>query len=322
MITAVDPVAYYRVGAPDQPDELVGHIIAFTWREKTIEELNTIHDTEIPNRMTVLKVSGGESRQEVFEYTEGIIGNLIETEETAVTGICVAGHGESWYSDVQDLAARIMTEYTLIFDDLNRNRNRPIYLPASIRTDIEFALQTKGLEAVTAEDVAREIRKIIRPYITLTEEDSQFPEGLNDSTLDLEAPFEAYNTSLDLFFIGSGLPPSSFGIGIGRGESGYAREKAQDAATARARRYRQDISDCMPDMVVGMGAPANGEYAFNWSSPPFQDRSAHQAEILGQLAANVITREEAREALGWSREMPETAEEESTDENTEVNNNE
>ena len=104
---------------------------------------------------------------------------------------------------------------------------------------------------------------------------------------------------LDLFFIASGLPPSSFGIGIGRGESGFARERAQDAASSRARAYRRDLAECLPILVRAAGIPGNGKVSFNWSAPPFQDRSKRQQELLALEAQGIITKEQVASALGW-----------------------
>ena len=60
FIRAIDPNAYFRVGERDQPDALVGHIIAYRYREPESEDerLNA-GIINIPNRIKVIKVSGG-----------------------------------------------------------------------------------------------------------------------------------------------------------------------------------------------------------------------------------------------------------------------
>ena len=96
------------------------------------------------------------------------------------------------------------------------------------------------------------------------------------------------------------MPVSSFGIGIGRGESGYAREKAQDASSSRIRAYRRDTADCFPGLCRAAGAPKAGMLSFNWATQPFVDKSVAQEWLLRLYQAGVITLDELREGLGYA----------------------
>ena len=321
FIRTFDPTGYFRVGEVDQRDALVGHILVQLWRERDLEELN-VHTTDsVPNRITVWKVSNGESTHQIFHYDGNIIGEPVTgLVPSPINGVCVAGSGDSWYPDVQHLAGRIMTNLSLIDDDQNRYRNQPRYMPAGVRASLDEAIRVAGGTPTPAK-ITEVINSLVRPIVTLDTLNEDVPNTFLDGDLQQDAAFEQLRTLLDLFFIGSGLPPSSYGIGVGRGESGYAREKAQDAATARARAFRQDLAECLPQMALGMGAPNGTVYTFNWSSPPFETRSATQQEILQLRAAGIISLEEAREALGWYGELPEELGSEDNDTQNEVTNN-
>lgn len=324
MIRAVEPTFYFRVGEPDQPDALVGHIIAVPWRYRTLDELNVHVQGNIPNRITVIKVGVNEqgerfSTQQVFEFDGNVIGSaLTGLTPSTIVSVCVAGTGDSWYGDVQDLAGRIITSITLIDDDINRMRNQPRFVPGSLREKLNELL-TINERTPSPQQLVKSINELIRPVVVIDGQEDDASAYSTDKVIDLSGTFEALRTQLDLFFIGSGLPPSSFGIGVGRGESGYAREKAQDAASARARAYRSDLTECLPELVVGAGAPQGGTYTFNWSAPPFQDRTARQQEIISLKMAGIISARQAAEALGWTYELAEAGAEESNPQEDEQN---
>ena len=311
FIRAIDPTYYFRVGLPDQKDALVGHIIAYPWREKSIEELKTQTFDGVPDRITVIKLYNNDngdriSTHQEFHYDGQVIGAPTTAEtESAVTAVCVAGLGDSWYGDVQHLAGRIMIQQSLILDDINRYRNQVRYLPASVLQIVRNALKV-GEELPDFKMIQEFINKQKRLTVGLGSDDPQ-PDASYKEVLDLESAFRSLETDYDLFYITSGLPPTSYGIGVGRGESGYAREKAQDAASARVRAYRSDLAECLPELMVASGAPVSGLYTVNWSSPPFEDRNSKRESVIQELQAGIITPEEAREALGYQREKPETS---------------
>lgn len=317
-IRAIDPISYYRVGEPDQRDATVGHIIAYPYREPVLDEIQQGEAVfeRIPNRIRVDKVypDGQGATTQVFEYDgASIIGRALTGEESSpYTAVVTAGAGNAWYHGAKDLAARIILGISNVDQDLNRFRNRIRWYPNSVATDmtnevpqeqrIEIA-DNGSVRVLNSGEVKAKIERRIRPVVILSGDDTD-PMDDGAGGIMLDAPFEQLRTALDLFFMTSGLPPSSFGIGVGRGESGVARERAQDAASARARAYRRDLTDGLPILCERAGAPAGGPIGFNWSAPPFQDMTARQQELLSLHSAGIVTATEVRNSLGWRGNAP------------------
>lgn len=301
MMRAVNPQFYYRVGEPEQKDALVGHIIAYPYRERTASEQLLPAANLIANRIRVTKIVQGRAIVQTFMYTENsVVGQPVTGPEVSpITEVCTAGEGDSWYGGVKDLASQIIIEYTNSLQDINRFRNRTRFMPVSVANEIRNSLTMAGRQA-TLTQITNLWEDLIRPVVGLVEDDMK-PESQRD-VLDLSATFESFRSQLDLFFMASGVPPSSFGIGIGRGESGVAREKAEDAAAARARAYRRDLMECLPRMARAMGSTE--ELSFQWITSPFEKASEKLEEIMTLLAAGIISVEEARSALGWRGDPP------------------
>lgn len=295
LITAINPLYYYRVGTPEQPDVLAGHIIAQPYRQlDETERLNPMA-TRVPNRIRVLRHYQGQSTVQVLHYSGETVGEPITPEEASpITAVCVAGEARSWYGGIKDTAARILIELTNLDQDFNLFRNRIQYIPSSADAATRGELERNN-RPTNARAVRDEIMKQVRPLIALDAEDVP-PAGSNEE-LETSGLFEELRFLFDLYYIASGLPPSSFGIGIGRGESGIARETAQTGATSRASAYRRDLQRCLPELAVAAGMP--GKAMFNWTTPPFMTRSQRQADIIQLLNARIITPEQAANALGW-----------------------
>ena len=289
------------MGQPDQHDADVGHIIAYPYRQRDLSELN-VHATGLePNRIKVIKMSQGVSTIQHFLLAGGIVGSAITGLEPApIRAIVTAGMGDSWYGAAKPIAAALVSQFSNLEIELNRWYNRATYYSAGVGNSMREQLTNEG-RGLDLRAIKVMLDKTVRPVILLQGEDIAPINEVNAPQL--ESVFTAVRTLLDIFFMTSGIPPSSFGIGIGRGESGYAREKAQDAASANARAYRRDLTQGLPTLVKAAGFPQSGEVSFNWSAPPFQDRTSRQQELLSLLNAGVITKEEVRKALNWG-EMP------------------
>ena len=304
LALGVDPLTYYRVGNPDQRDELVGHIIAYPYRVQDRETENTQAallasrpQQLVPNRIKVTKITPGDgpNTEQHFRFDGQIVGQPITgISQSPITQVCVAGMGEPWYDGVRDVAARVMLDLSNIEQDQNFHRNRIEYVPSEVAAAIRDTITMDSMTP-TATAVREALRGMLRPVVPISEEDFRMDER---EAPEQTAAFEALRMNLDLFFMGASLPPSSFGIGIGRGESGFAREKAQDAATARVRTVREQVSECLPRLAYGAGCPSRGALTFGWTSPPFQDRAKHAEEVRLNLAAGIIDRNEARNELG------------------------
>ena len=297
LITAINPIHYYRVGALEQSDQLVGHIIATPYYQRMPGEMPMSYQLQVPNRIRVLKLAQGVSTMQTFQYDGNIVGQPVtELENSPVTVICTAGDGDSWYQGARDVAARIMISETLLAQELSQYINRIRYLPASILANLQ-ASRASGAAPLSPSALKAEIDSMVRPVIAMGFEDQPPVESME--SIDIPARLAYHDGLYDQLYIAAGLPPSSFGIGIGRGESGYAREKAQDAASARIRAYRRDMVECLPLLVRGAGAPAAGKLSFNFATPPFQTRESQLDYALRLLQAGAITKDEVRTMLGW-----------------------
>ena len=314
FIRAIDPIAYYRVGEPDQADALVGHILAYEYKEPVLQQLHSSeYFAEVPDRIRVDKIyptgdlAQGEqpmNTTQIFHFDGGsTIGELIEEYPSPITAVCVAGEGAGWYQGAKDIAARIILEKSLINIDLNRHRNRIQVNPTSVVQAIldQFPDEIRAQMSISAL-AERYISETKYPMGTIDDHDQQpmfVGEGIN-----LESNFTALQTTFNLFYMASGIPPTAFGIGIGAGESGTARERATDAAGARVRVYRRDLSDCYPILCAAAGMPAGPPVGFVWASPAFVDRIAYQEELIRLKSEGIISAEEVRSALGYRGAPP------------------
>ena len=304
QVRAVNPLYYYRVGEPEQKDELVGHIIAYPYRERTQEEKLNPQSNLIPNRIKVTKVSMGRATVQTFMYDGAVIVGVPVTPllESPITEVCVAGNGESWYEGVKGLAAQIIIGYTNLIQDENRFRNRAMYVDAGVVAQLQAMLPPMDRPA-NSHELRAVYDKLVRPLIPIAK-DHQPPTMKEE--IDLSDMRETWRSQLDLFFMASGIPPSSFGIGVGRGESGYAREKAEDASAARARAYRRDLEECLPRIARAISGQPSLDIVFQWSSSPFQNVAEESERLLALNAQGILTATEVRNLLGYSGEAEES----------------
>ena len=94
------PEHYLRVGAAHEEEQLVGHILAFPYREPTEQELRQPQLQLLPNRILVYRYSEAEgyNSMTLYEYNGGtVIGREIMTGPAGITGILAAGDNDSFY---------------------------------------------------------------------------------------------------------------------------------------------------------------------------------------------------------------------------------
>ena len=314
IIRQYNPREYFRVGEASNLDRLVGHIIALRFRDETIEDQKLATRTREPNAVQVIRFSEAEgiNDTQIFHFDGGIIGNPITAREPSpLRAVCVVGMGDSWYGGIKDIVARILILESLILQETNRWFNRTEYQPIEYTTRVEQQYGSEPGKSYTPQELSVMLRNIVYPAVSLDmsgENGTAVPPSTWAEVLDLSDIKETLRGLKDMFFLSSGVTPSSFGIGVGRGESGIAREKAQDAAIARASAYRRDLQNCLPELCKAAGAPMRADINFNWVSPPFFDRSHRQQELLSLLGAGVIDAEEVRSALGWDKREETTVE--------------
>ena len=288
----VDPPNYFRLGEIWEPDEVVKHVICYRYHDPGRVDLIP-SQYKVLNRIRVIKYAPAEGVNTVqtFLYHGWRIGVALDEERPAgIQELCTFGLDDSFYGDIQDLMSRFIIQLTNNHATLNRAQNSIITLPTSALntysddTDIQTRIQS--------------LRDAVRPIIGLPQGETITPSRLEMAT---EYPNQQQHLEYlaHLISLVTKVPPTSFGIGLGKGESGIARERSQDAAAARIRDIRDRIARCLPRVITALGAP-QGEYSFTWNTSPFEDRVAKQRQLLELLNAGVISIEEARAALGYA----------------------
>lgn len=306
VIRAVEPYAYFRVGEPDLRDNLVGHILAYPYYEKTPQEQLQSQTQYVPNRILVQRFSIPDNinDQTVYELNGSIIGRVLSgPERTAITAVCIAGGGNGWYQGVKDVAARLILQMSNIDAEINRWRNRPWYVTPNLIDAVTRQLEALG-QTNTPTALFAAARALTMPVIGVDMTDGEDVPIDPNPALDLTPQFQQFNTLLDIFWLNSGLPPSSFGIGVGRNESGIAKEMGQTGAGVRIGSYRIDLADCLKQTVIAAGLPNPEGLSFTFITSPFQNRAERAEELLKQLSAGVLAVSEVRTALGYSSEKP------------------
>ena len=299
-LRAWDPKYYYRIGLPDNPDADVGHVLLMPWGEFSLSQQQQAQDTSEPNRITVVKIMDGASTVQTFQYNGGRIGQaLTAPQASSVRAVFTAGEGDSWYGPAQDIVAAMCVNFSMALVELNHYTNRPRLLPSSSIDAIATAAGVSPGSPAGQRAIMRMLNEELLPILSADKDDVSV--GMGEL---FDAPQQDDRRALneyggDIFAMASGLTPSSFGIGIGRGESGVAREKAQDAAGAKIRRYRRQIESFMPDMARAMGMNESAEgIKFSWIVPPFQTLEAREEQIRADFQAGLLTANEAREEMG------------------------
>lgn len=314
-VTEIDPSEYFRVGSMEAPDNQVGHIIARRYREQTDEELLSNFDTLTPNRIQVLKFAPEFSPPintvNTYEYTgsweEGHIqgevpyqwppgsGNVVLGESQAgITGVFTAGQGDGWFEDAREVAARFMIRLTNSDRVLNKRDNSFQYVPLTALTQFIEASPEK-----TAQQIVNDLRQIINPIIGVSDGESG---GFQADPTEYENAQMFAEYLGGFFYLTAGIPPVNWGIDIGPDASGVSIERRQDRAATRVRAYRRDLAGIIPMIMFAAGAPA-GTLTYQWITSPFEDKISRNNEIRADVAAGIITVDEARAEKGMDK-MP------------------
>lgn len=305
-VEAIDPIHYFRVGSPDQPDELIGHIIASRYVDRSFQEQLQPTYQRTPNRIKVIKFRDGVGFEQTFVYHPDIVGQPVTPlTMSLIKAICVSGSWNSWYGGIKELAAQLLITHSVHSAQLNRYANRATYLPIETLDAIRDSVPP-GEARLSAQAAAKAFSEMTRPVVGITQsEDGSYnvpPESIYSE--DFQSREMHLDRLWDIFYLASGASPQSYGVGVGKGESGFAREKAQDAAAARVRAFRRDMAECLPKVCRAMGCP-DGDITFNWSAPPFQSHSAHVDEIVRLYEKGIIDVNESRRALGYNTDKQE-----------------
>ena len=302
MARAINPMHYYRVGLPELRDQDAGHILLLPYTDQSVAQQQTQQDHASPNRIEVIKVLPDQApTTQKFVFNGELIGGpLGPPAPSTIQAVYTAGEFDSWYGGARDAAAQLMIALAMAIVDLNHYSNREVYLPVSAADAIATAIAGPGENVGTAagrQAVRRTLEETLRPLIAI-DRDTNVP-GDSREPVNLEDRWRLVETLADLFYIISRLTPSTYGIGIGRGESGTAREQGMQASAIAIRRYREQMGGRLPlilEMITGI---ARARVKFAWPRPPFQSREARAEEIRLDWEADLLMLDEARPELGY-----------------------
>lgn len=289
---------YFRIGRIWDRDELVDHVLAYRYYEVRPDSPEAKNPSlrRIPNRIRVVKYSPvqGYSTIQHFLYNGHKIGAAIDAEEPYdITALCTFGRYDSWYPRASQIAGPFMAELSAGQAILNRARNAPLRIPQSVFDALKGVGSTKS-----SEEVWREFQSMVWPVVGYEKEDTGTARTL-EGVLPHAEGLELARFLEKMMYMATGLPPSTLGFNIGLNASGAARERASDAAVSRVHDIREELVECLPTVVAGMGAPA-GEITFIWHAPPFADREAYRNEVRATYRDGIISRDAAARILGYS----------------------
>ena len=301
----LNPSHYFSVGSIEQEDTLRGHIIARPYHEPTRQELLDPYllqsASNTPNRCQVFRFMPSQEINDVTLYTASgtwtrwsIEGLHTPTQPANIQQIVTLGDGESWYGDAKHVVAQAMIMATAWGVDLYKFINSARLIPYSAMTD-GSSPGSFGMSPTARIAQYRNVRDPIIPVDSDSAGSIAYlaREPVSDAMLSFITLMEY------LWHLASGASPESLGFQLGANESGVAREKAQDALAARARRWRRTLQLNLAHIAYNLGCP-HVPLDFTWHVGPFESRKDRNAEIRADAAAGLITTQAAAKLLGYA----------------------
>ena len=314
LMRAISPTSYYRVGLPEQRDADVGHVLMLPYRDLTLAELQQNQDTGYYNAIEIVKAypkddMGGADGSDVqrvtrqrFEYNDTQIGRPMDDEtDSSITAIFTLGEGHSWYFAAAPLVAAYMIAESMYNIELNIHTNRPLVIPASAYASMLGAAAAGAGKNLNDPDVRRKVNEYLnneyKPTVPIDPDDMGSGE-LRDYAPQTDRAMQMEGLADSIALIGR-LTPSAFGMNVGKGESGAAREKAEDAARVAMSRFREQVKANLPRIVSEMGCPGDaGELNFDWDRQPLTSSEGYNEQTLQLYDAGLLKHNEARMRLG------------------------
>ena len=303
---------YIEVKNPEDVDEVNGHVLFFPWRERDEGDIQPDSVVQSMNRVTVVYVpADGESTRAVFEYTgtggdSGLIGRRLEGPDPSdCTGVFRFGNKVGWYNDIEGSVRAMIVEYTLLQRRVNRFSDPHVLLP---QQSLNAQVTTRDGKKAAVADSPNLLKEIMdgKGQVWLL---AGVQDGNNFGYLQGEAMIESSIQLLEWLgnwiHISSGVAPTTFGVGIGKGESGEARKMAMQRSSQLCSEVRNGIERIMPYVLLGMGCPLNPDNPSEdvevvWLDDPFADRGEAYPLVEAVYDRDEATGNELRHAAGMS----------------------
>ena len=311
-IQAIDPAEHIPVQDPQNKDRIIGHVLAYQWRERDEQDLLTDRQRQV-NRVNVVRVTQPEdmterATSEIQTYhlagPNGIIGPAIGEKQTAdVTGVFMFGNRRGWYHSCQDAAAAIMVRVTLLGRLLNRFSDPHLWLPPGTGgSNVTFeGGTTQQMATLNAANKA----KLIEGTGALIEASTEGPGtgyGYIQGNPQAQEVLLILEWLANWIHLGSGVSPTSWGVNVGRNESGEARKQAALRSAQLISSTRQEIERLFPSMLVAAGitlpgdVPPNEVVSLSWADDPFGDAIDDIDQNIKLYEVGAIDINELREA--------------------------
>jgi len=254
--------SYFPVYSKFNPREIVGHVLAFPYREKQV-----LQTSQFPDRLRVVKFSNvpGFERNtvEVFTFSGSQIGERLSFEDGIVRDFFYLNTRDPQYPIVEDTVREINIRLAVL--QLANNRSIPHFvLPSSLDIDARRLNREQGTILQIDEDD-------IKPQFT------EYKAGV-------DMQLESLTYAQQRFYALTGLTAVLLGETHTQAESSAAREDLLIRPQTRivdARRIMEEQNG-MPRFLSNSFGWQRGQVRFYWNNPPFSSISM----LMGQPAQN------------------------------------
>jgi len=294
----VDPRNYFKVVDIRNPENVVGHVLAWPWRQVEPQVDLQTHHAQPDDRLTVVKLAPdfGVNERTEYEYSAGGIGQaLAHSAPSEFVWVAQFGQDRSLYEGAEQAVQQIcvlksfqaMVQYVWGFPTVALPHGAPNQWTHNPRGSVvrRDAVGDGGEHA---------------EYLQLEDNHATWEALLR----------QHWNTAHEALKI----PPSVTGVDNGGATSGIMVARMQADAKQQALELRQHIIRVLPEVIDALDpANAGAEMTIEWPVEPYvsQDPLPHLFELVQN---GVITPEEARPFFGFeARETPADSNEGSTD---------
>ena len=269
--------------------------------------------SHVANRAT-LEAWDPQTGQSIFwvcHFDGLVLGDVIEPPRPANIGAIVRiGHNDSFYPGIKDTWAAILIQSTIVQMMVNLDASRPEFYPASMEQAIEKwippAKEITGDDQHITDGRPTVLQGFQQNYYWWRQHRMPLavmysPEIGQTGTQHFGRQGEPYpiKETMDFlkylyeeFALESGVAFSSFGYGIGAGESAEAREQAQTIAKARASTRRDQLLVALDVVARVLGYDVKHAFA----APPFVNSEQWAMLKDDEYERGITTLNEVREA--------------------------
>lgn len=315
-VIAPDPRSYFTIGELYAEDEDRIHVLLLRYFQPDdptqYRDLNRLRFMPANRCLAVFYFpKEGISYQQLYEVRSDVImGDPIgPVQKSDIIAIYTIGAYDSWYSDAESIWSELLIRETNNKRILNLDDQSPFVWPSGAKTAMQnlrspiygvngelLANVLPGLDIgknPSDQDYLNYLYRFVAPGLFLDTADIG-KYGRAEPNYAHEAAMNQTKHLYDLFSLLSGVALTSFGYGLGAGESGEAREQAQTRAATRASNVRLKI-----EIVLNKIAEAAGyRITHAFKEPPFVNRAEFSRQFIERWNAGIYTLDEIREIFG------------------------